>query len=187
MGTTPEQGALLVVEDDRVARNVLAGGLERRGYAITAVEGGTQALELIEKQDFDLVLLDIVMPDINGLEVLKALRKARSMTELPVIMVASKGESEDIVGALSLGANDYVTKPIEFSVVLARIQTQLSLRQAEETLRESEAQQYLDLYEDAPIAYFSVGTDGRVRRANRRAAELLGYHPGEWESSLGGD
>ena len=78
----------------------------------------------------DLVLLDIEMPIISGLDALKAIREVYSPIEMPVIMVTAKDQSEDMVKALSLGANDYLTKPIDFPVALARIGTQLAHKQA---------------------------------------------------------
>src|SRR4030095_11608767 len=94
-----------------------------------------QALAMIEAQPFDLVLLDIMMPGISGLDVLKAVRQRYAAADLPVIMVTAKDESDDIVAALQLGANDYVTKPLDFPVVLARTQTQLSLKRAMEEIQ----------------------------------------------------
>src|SRR5262247_1914356 len=135
---TPALGALLVVDDDEYNRDLLCRRLERKGYAATAAASGQEALELMQEQAFDLVLLDIMMPELDGTAVLKMIRETFTAPQLPVIMVSAKDESEDIVGALSLGANDYVTKPIDFPVVFARIQTQLSRKKAEEALRESE-------------------------------------------------
>ena len=86
----------------------------------------------------DLVLLDVEMPEISGLDALQTLRGCYSPIQLPIIMVTAKDQSEDIVKALNLGANDYLTKPIDFPVALARIRTQVSLKKAEEALRESE-------------------------------------------------
>jgi CheY-like chemotaxis protein len=135
---TPALGALLVVDDDEYNRDLLCRRLERKGYAATAAASGQEALELMQQQAFDLVLLDIMMPELDGTAVLKMIRETFTAAQLPVIMVSAKDESEDIVGALSLGANDYVTKPIDFPVVFARIHTQLSRKKAEEALRESE-------------------------------------------------
>src|SRR5712691_13561804 len=95
---------------------------------------------MIEAQQFDLVLLDIMMPGISGLDVLKSLRQRYSVTDLPVIMATAKDQSEDIVAALQLGANDYVTKPLDFPVVLARIQTQLSLKRTMQEIQRLAAQ-----------------------------------------------
>jgi len=92
-------------------------------------------LELIEQQPFDLILLDIMMPGISGIEVLKTIRQSYSASELPVIMVTAKGDSEDVVTALKLGANDYVIKPLDFPIVLARVQTQLEACRSHQTLK----------------------------------------------------
>ena len=131
-------GSLLVVDDDEHNRDLLCRRLARKGYAAVAATCGKHALELIGAQTFDLVLLDIMMPELDGLAVLKMIRATHTATELPVIMVTAKSDSDDIVEALSLGANDYVTKPIDFPVAFARIRTLLSRKQAEEALRDSE-------------------------------------------------
>jgi diguanylate cyclase (GGDEF)-like protein/PAS domain S-box-containing protein len=135
---TAHFGALLVVDDDEDNRDLLCLRLAREGYATASAEGGQQALEQVGKRRFDLVLLDITMPDLDGIEVLKLIRQRYTAAELPVIMATGKHQSEDVVEALSAGANDYVTKPIDFPVVLARIRTQLARKQAEEALRVSE-------------------------------------------------
>jgi diguanylate cyclase (GGDEF)-like protein/PAS domain S-box-containing protein len=133
-----DHGSLLVVDDSEANRDLLCRRLAHKGYTTTAATGGRQALERVGAQRFDLVLLDIMMPDLDGLSVLKTLRQTYSASELPIIMVTAKQESADIVEALDLGANDYVTKPIDFPVVLARVRTQLSHKRAEAALRESE-------------------------------------------------
>ncbi|MDD5564775.1 MAG: SpoIIE family protein phosphatase [Thermoanaerobaculaceae bacterium] len=137
MSGTP--GALLVVDDNPENRDMLARRLRRRGYDVAEAEDGAQALELAAGREFDLVLLDVMMPVMDGLETLRRLRRTRSVAELPVIMTTAKGESEDVVQALTLGANDYVTKPINLPVALARIETQLSLRRAVQEIRRLEA------------------------------------------------
>ena len=119
-------------------RDALSRRLERKGYAVQVAEDGPQALARIFQQPFDLVLLDVEMPVMSGLDVLKVLRDTYSPTQLPIIMVTAKTQSADIVEALRLGANDYVTKPIDFPVALARIHTQLSHKWVVEDLRESE-------------------------------------------------
>src|SRR3989440_9607084 len=101
-------------------------------------ENARQLLKRVEREGVGLVLLDIEMPEISGLDALKTLREAYSPIELPVIMVTAKNQSEDIVKALDMGANDYLTKPIDFPVAVARIGTQLSHKPAQEALRESE-------------------------------------------------
>src|SRR4029077_15161014 len=119
-------GRLLIVDDNEMNRDILARRLERKGYMVGAADSAKQLLERIRQDGTDLVLLDIEMPDVSGLEALKMLRQAYSPIELPIIMVTAKNQSEDIVKALDLGANDYLTKPVDFPVALARIATQLS-------------------------------------------------------------
>jgi len=134
------QGSLLVVDDNPMNRDMLARRLARRGYTVTVAADGYQALAMIDAQPFDLVLLDIMMPGISGLDVLKTVRQRYAVADLPVIMVTAKDESDDIVAALQLGANDYVTKPLDFPVVLARTQTQLSLKRAMQDIQRLAAQ-----------------------------------------------
>ena len=120
------QAHILIVDDNPYNLEVLSRRLERRGYQTTCVENGEDALVKVEDGSFDLILLDIMMPGIDGMETLARIRDHFPKTELPVIMVTSKGESEDVVEALNRGANDYVVKPIDFPVALARIEKELS-------------------------------------------------------------
>ena len=129
-----DEGQLLVVDDDAANRLMLARRLRRQGYTARVAEGGRRALQCVRQGGFDLVLLDLVMPGMDGLEVLRRLRQEKSMSELPIIMVTGKDSSADVVEALKAGANDYVTKPVDFSVAMARVRTQLSLKRAQEQL-----------------------------------------------------
>ena len=129
---------ILVVDDNEMNRDMLARRLERKGYEIRVAEGAESLLERFHEEPVDLVLLDVEMPGISGLDALQTLRGCYSPIQLPIIMVTAKDQSEDIVKALDLGANDYLTKPIDFPVALARIRTQLALKKSEEALRVSE-------------------------------------------------
>lgn len=135
--TTPPD-TLLVVDDNEMNRDMLSRRLQRQGYSVVTATDGHDALERIERHEFALVLLDIEMPGLSGLEVLRTLRKRRSAIALPVIMVTARHQSQDVVEGLNLGANDYVTKPIDLPVAIARIQTQLARRRAEAALQQSE-------------------------------------------------
>ena len=132
-------GSLLIVDDEEMNRDMLSQRLELKGFEVVTAEDGRRALELIEAHAFDVILLDVMMPDLNGLDVLRAIRRCFGPAALPVIMLTAKDQSEDVVEALNLGANDYVTKPIDFAVILARVAIQVSLKRAQEALRESEA------------------------------------------------
>jgi DNA-binding response OmpR family regulator len=151
---------LLVVDDDPDNRDQLSRRLEREGWATRQAESGEHALELVRAGGIDLVLLDLLMPGMGGLDVLKALRRTRSTAELPVIMVTASSDSEDVVEALGHGANDYVTKPIDFPVAVARIEAALRTR------REASA--------PAPVTLAEVGIGtvlgGRYRLESRIGA-----------------
>ncbi len=133
-----QQGSLLIVDDCEPNRDALSRRLARNGYLVTTAGDGNEALAMAEAGSYDLVLLDVEMPGMTGLEVLSRLRETRAQTVLPVIMVTARTRGADIVEAFGLGANDYVTKPIDFPVALARIGTHLSHKRAVEDLRESE-------------------------------------------------
>jgi diguanylate cyclase (GGDEF)-like protein/PAS domain S-box-containing protein len=132
------RGSLLIVDDCESNRDVLSRRLAHEGYLVTTAEDGGRALALVGAGAYDLVLLDVEMPGMTGLEVLRRLRETHSQTILPVIMATGRTEGADIVEAFRLGANDYVTKPIDFPIALARIGTHLSHKRAVEDLRESE-------------------------------------------------
>lgn len=120
---------ILVVDDNADNRDVLQRRLERKGYeAHTAVDGET-ALAAVSAERFDAVLLDVMMPGMSGNEVLLKIRERYNKTELLVIMATAKSDSIDIVESLGHGANDYVTKPINFPVLLARLESHLSVKQ----------------------------------------------------------
>jgi CheY-like chemotaxis protein len=125
-----ETATILVVDDLPANRDLMTRRLERSGFKVVSAASGPEALELLRRQPVDLVLLDVMMPGMTGLDVLRAVRLSRSPASLPIVMVTAKTDSEDVVEALSLGANDYVTKPVDYPVALARIRAHLGIRQA---------------------------------------------------------
>ncbi|NNE83734.1 MAG: hybrid sensor histidine kinase/response regulator [Alphaproteobacteria bacterium] len=135
---SPNSARILVVDDIEENREILQRRLVRRGYEVVVADSGLTALAALARSSFDLVLLDIMMPDMDGLETLERLRLIADRGMLPVIMVSAKYESGDIVQALEMGASDYISKPIDFPVALARIETHLALKRADDALRNSE-------------------------------------------------
>jgi sigma-B regulation protein RsbU (phosphoserine phosphatase) len=133
--TAARPSRILVVDDTEMNRDMLSRRLAKRGYAVEVADGGRPALERIQREAFDLILLDIMMPDLSGVEVLKEVRQRFSATDLPVIMATAKSQSDDIVQALHAGASDYVTKPLDFPVVLARVETQLTVKHSVDEIR----------------------------------------------------
>jgi diguanylate cyclase (GGDEF)-like protein len=154
---------ILIVDDISDNRIILLRRFQRHGFEVVEADSGLKALELIDSQEFDLVLLDVMMPGIDGIETLKRIRGRKSPSALPVIMVTAKSESENIVESLGLGANDYVTKPVDFAVALARANTQIGRRRAElEVVAANEA--------------LARANDGLEKNVADRTALLLGLY-----------
>lgn len=116
---------VLIVEDDSDIRMLLRFHLRNAGYTFLEAEDGNQALELIRKEDIDLVILDIMLPGINGIDILKYIRYESQKKKLPVIIASALTEDVDIVTALELGADDYITKPFSPRVLIAKIKSVL--------------------------------------------------------------
>ncbi len=122
-----KSGNILAVDDDALNRGVIERIITRNGHKVTLASDGKEALHKIRRGTFDLVLLDVMMPGIDGSEVLREIRHHHSMSDLPVIMVSALSDSDKVVELLELGANDYVTKPIDAKVLQARVKTQLDV------------------------------------------------------------
>ena len=113
---------ILLVEDEASLSEPLAFLLEKEGYSVSIAEDGRRAVELFTQGDFSLVLLDLMLPELSGVEVCRAIR---SMSQVPIIMLTAKDSEVDIVVGLELGADDYVTKPYSSRELLARIKAVL--------------------------------------------------------------
>jgi class 3 adenylate cyclase len=118
---------LLVVDDDRSGRELLTRRLERQGYEVATEADGESALRRLEEESFDLLLLDLEMPGLGGVGTLASLRRRLSPTDLPVIMVTGRDDAFNVVATLRLGANDYIVKPFDQSILEARVSTHLTL------------------------------------------------------------
>ncbi len=116
-------GSILVVEDDDAIRRGLSDALSYSGYSVTEAPDGEVGLDLALSMDADLVLLDIMMPKMDGLEVLAELRKSKPAQ--PVIFLTARGEEYDRIGGLKLGADDYIVKPFSIDELLARVEAVL--------------------------------------------------------------
>ena len=165
---------LLLVDDEEANRDMLSRRLARQGYEVVTAPGGREALAELDRAAYDLVLLDIQMPEMSGLDTLKALRLRFPVHKLPVIMVTAKVQSEDIVEALGLGANDYVTKPVDLAVTVARIKTQLARCAAEQALIESE-ERYALAVRGANDGLWDWKAGDSAMYLSPRWKEILGY------------
>jgi two-component system alkaline phosphatase synthesis response regulator PhoP len=119
---------VMVVEDDEDILELLRYNLTKEGYRVTAVTSGEAALKALAAEVPDLILLDLMLPELDGLEVCRRLKQQAATASVPLIMVTAKGEEADIVTGLELGADDYITKPFSPRVLLARIRSVLRRR-----------------------------------------------------------
>lgn len=177
---TPAQNArILVVDDNEMNRELLVRRLSRRGFEMDTANGGIEALEKIEALPFDLVLLDINMPDLDGIAVLTKVRETKDQSDLPIIMVSARDASESIADAITQGANDYITKPVDFPVALARIHTQLDVQKTHQQLKESE-ERYALAFRGANDGLWDWDLKNGTVYYSDRWQEMLGYTPGEF-------
>jgi len=129
-------GRLLVVDDNKVNRLLLARGLQEQGHAITFAENGVQALETMRREPFDLVLLDIMMPELDGYQVLQELTSDTDLRDIPVIVVSAMDEIDSVVKCIEMGAEDYLSKPLNPVLLKARISACLEKKWLRDQQRE---------------------------------------------------
>ena len=115
------QYSLLVVDENEMNRDLLSRRLERQGYRVTVAVDGRQALEIMNREEFNLVLLDIMLPEMNGYEVLEHLKADQSLSHIPVIITTALDESDGKARCIELGAEDYLTKPFNPVILKSRI------------------------------------------------------------------
>ena len=168
---------ILIVDDEPVNLQVLKNFLKLQNYKLTLAADGQTALILLEQGlNPDIILLDVMMPRMTGYEVIKVIRQQFSADRLPIILLSARNQPEDIVLGLEVGANDYLTKPINKDELLARIQTHLQIRQLqEETIQltvayERQLAQFLDAL---PVGVSVHNPDGSIFYFNQMAKQLL--------------
>jgi DNA-binding response OmpR family regulator len=127
---------VFIVDDVPKNLQVLGNTLRNRDYNISVATSGEQALSMMDKILPDLILLDVIMPGIDGFQVCKKLKTSEKTKDIPVIFLTAKTQTEDIVKGFELGAVDYVTKPFNKEELLARVHTQLALRNAQKEIVE---------------------------------------------------
>ncbi|MCI5167104.1 MAG: response regulator [Candidatus Electrothrix sp. GM3_4] len=132
-----EQDAILVVDDQPANLKVLLSFLQEHNYRVYMVDSGQRALNILPKVQPDLVLLDVMMPGMNGFEICKRIKADKELAALPIIFMTALDSVEDKVAGFSAGAVDYITKPFQQVEVLARISTHITLRKREKELKEA--------------------------------------------------
>jgi class 3 adenylate cyclase len=129
-------GSILIADDNRVNRLLLARGLEHEGHSVVFAEHGAEALELLRRQPFDLILLDVLMPELDGYEVLANLKDDPHLRDIPVIVTSALDEIDSVVRCLEMGAEDYLTKPVNPVLLNARINASLEKKRLRDQQRE---------------------------------------------------
>jgi DNA-binding response OmpR family regulator len=127
---------ILVVDDEPDVVVIISRMLKGLGYDVITASDGEVALEKLKGEKPDLVTLDIMMPGMNGYEVLKSIRKDPETSHIPVLMVSVKDDKEDIVKGLEIGANDYMTKPYQKTILLAKVRSLLKLKKMDDRIRD---------------------------------------------------
>ena len=134
--SAPPPGTILIVDDNRVNQLLLGRGLQQQGHTVVFAEHGREALDLLRRQYFDLLLLDVLMPELDGYEVLAELKLDPHLREIPVIMTSSLDELDSVVRCIEMGAEDYLSKPINPVLLNARITATLEKKRLRDQQRE---------------------------------------------------
>jgi class 3 adenylate cyclase len=135
MRSTHEPGKLLIVDDNKVNRILLSRGVEHHGHSVETAENGRQALEMLKRGSFDLILLDIEMPEMDGYQVLEACLQDDELRNIPIIMTSSLDEIDSVVKCVELGAEDYLNKPVNPILLRARVNASLEKKRLRDEQR----------------------------------------------------
>lgn len=178
--TEPNMGAgksILVVEDEREIADLVVLHLERAGFSCTRADTGEAALAHIEQQTPDLVVLDLMLPGIDGLEVCRRMTWSDDTRHIPIIMLTARGEESDIVSGLELGADDYIVKPFSGSVLAARVRSVLRRVDGDQADAPDKTASLLEIDENR----FEVRVEGaavEVTAGEYRILQFLASRPG---------
>ena len=162
---------IVVVEDEPDILEVLSYNLKREGFDVTTALDGTSGLALVEKHSPDLVLLDLMLPGIDGLEICRRIKDNKKLSHIPVIMVTAKGEESDVVLGLGIGADDYIAKPFSPRELIARVKAVLRRSQISDAVEDTDRIEIEGLTIDA--AKFSVSYRGRPIKFTATEFRLL--------------
>ena len=172
---TAGQGSLLVVDDNPTNRDLLARQLARHGYIVAAAADGAEALEKLGSRDFDLILLDVIMPGMDGVETLRRLKEDERMREIPVIMLSSLDEVESAIRCIEAGAEEYITKPVQATLLEARIAANLEVRdlRARERTYRKRIDADAETIEQLLLSAFPPDVAERVRRGESGIVDTM--------------
>jgi len=161
---------ILIVDDDPMLSELISYSLESEGYVIVRAQDGREGLRKFELEKPDLVILDVSMPKLNGWEVCE---RIRAVSDTPVMMLTAQGQEEDIIRGLDLGADDYLTKPFQVRVLLARVRS--ALRRADLSSEPELPVTYTDEYLSIDLENRRVTVDGKITKLTPTEYKLLAY------------
>ncbi len=165
---------ILVTDDDPLMLNAATRLLTSAGYEVIPAINGEQTLHLAQEHHPDLLLLDVILPDIEGTEICRRIKKDAQTADIVIILLSGvRTGSDEQSDAIEGGADGYITRPIANRELLARIQAHLRIKATEQKLKEY-TRQYENLYNFAPVGYFTLERDGMIQKANFAGAKLLG-------------
>jgi phosphate regulon transcriptional regulator PhoB len=170
---------ILIVDDEKDIVDLISYNLEKEGFATIKAYDGESALELVKARKPDLVLLDLMLPGIRGLEVCKFIRKNQDTESLPIIMLTAKGEQVDKILGFEMGADDYITKPFNVRELIARVRA--VLRRAEVRPDSEKREQFAYRGLEIDHSSYEVNVDGKKIYLNPKELKLLQFltrHPG---------
>ena len=172
------QPAILIVDDAPASLSLLQDMLRSQGYRTFVAISGERALDLAQRVQPDLVLLDVMLPGLDGLETCRRLKANPATSDIPVIFVSACSETEDIVSGFDQGAADYIAKPLRLPEVIARVRAQLNFRSASQSSTQ-QARHLRMIVEGMDEGLMLLGQDGSIQYANPASERCLGYSGAE--------
>jgi two-component system phosphate regulon response regulator PhoB len=170
---------ILIIEDESDIQTLLRYNLDKEGYAVTVAGTGGDGLAEMRRKPYDLVLLDLMLPDRDGLDVCRTMRADPALANIPVIMITAKGEESDVVLGLGLGADDYVIKPFRIKELLARIKVRLVRNREESATADRKRIDVRGLSIDPVRHKVTVdGTDAALTLTEFKLLHFLATHAG---------
>lgn len=170
---------ILVIEDEPDIQSLLRLNLEREGHQVAVAGSGNDGLHELRRSAYDLVLLDLMLPDRDGIEVCKVMRADPALAAIPIIMVTAKGEESDVVLGLGLGADDYIAKPFRVKELVARVRVRLMRRDEDTRGAERKRMQFGDMVIDPVRHRVEIGgVEAPLTFTEFRLLSHLASHPG---------
>ena len=176
---TADKKHILVIEDEEDVLELLRYNLTREGFSVATATRGEEGLKAVAQRRPDLIILDLMLPGLSGLEVCRQLKRDPKTAAIPIVMVTAKGEEADIVAGLEIGADDYVTKPFSTGVLISRIR--VTLRRQPSQVYDSKTELHIRDLEISPSRFQVLAKGGRVDGltvTEFRLLHFLGSRPG---------